>query len=107
MRKELITLVKSFFEAYRNLKTDLERLDLTVDELVFSDEPVLKDTILQHIQDAEIYILGVEKVDREIYEAAKKLKYIAKHGAGLDNIDLKEAIKRKILITYTPGQNSS
>lgn len=107
MKKALLTLGKSFFDAYPKLKDDLESLGLDLRALVDSDEPVRKDLIIGNIGDAEIYIMGVEKVDKDVFDAAPKLKYIAKHGAGIDNIDLEEAKRRGIIITYTPGQNAA
>ena len=35
------------------------------------------------------------------------MKIIARHGAGLDNIDLDYAKERGIVVTYTPGANSN
>ncbi|MCR4402756.1 MAG: phosphoglycerate dehydrogenase [Firmicutes bacterium] len=106
-KKALLTLGKSFFEAYPRLRDDLEALDLDLCALVLSDEPVSKDVIIRNVADVEIFIMGVEKVDKDVLDAARRLKYIAKHGVGLDNIDLEEAKRRGITITYTPGQNAS
>ncbi len=106
MRKVLLTLGKSFFEAYPRIKTDLEKMELTVDAIVSSDKPVPKSVILDHVADAEIYIMGVERVDSEILDRAVKLRYIPKHGAGLDNLDLPELASRGIPATYCPAQNS-
>jgi D-3-phosphoglycerate dehydrogenase len=39
-------------------------------------------------------------------ERAQSLKVIAKHGVGLDKIDLQEAKKREIPVIYTPDSNS-
>lgn len=106
MRKALLTLGKSFFDAYPRLRDDLEALGLRLCALVDSDEPVAKTRIIENIRDAEILVVGVEKIDRDVFDAARALRYIAKHGAGLDNIDLTEAKRRGITITYTPGQNA-
>lgn len=48
------------------------------------------------------------KLTKEILDAAKELKLIARTGAGVDEtrIDLKEAKKRGLIITYNPGINS-
>ena len=42
------------------------------------------------------------KVDKEILEAGKNLKIIARHGAGYDNLDWKSANELGIYTTYSP-----
>lgn len=45
-----------------------------------------------------------DKIDAEVMEAAgPQLKIIANYAVGFDNIDLKEAKKRNIFVTNTPG----
>ena len=44
-------------------------------------------------------------IDIEFFEAAKQLKFIARSGAGLENIDLLEAEKRKIQLFSAPEGN--
>lgn len=58
------------------------------------------------VKEADALIVGVEPVTEEVIAGAKKLKVIAKHGAGVDNIDLKAASKANIPVTNAPGANS-
>jgi D-3-phosphoglycerate dehydrogenase len=51
-------------------------------------------------------VLGNEKLDREILKNAVKLKIIARHGVGVDNIDLNAATEKGIVVTYTPQANA-
>ena len=44
--------------------------------------------------------IGAEEMDH-----APRMKIIARHGVGLDSVDLLEATKRGILVTNTPGEN--
>lgn len=46
------------------------------------------------------------KVNKEIIEAATKLKVIGRAGVGLDNVDVKAASKRGIIVMNTPGGNT-
>ncbi len=46
------------------------------------------------------------KVTRDIIEAADRLKVIGRAGVGLDNVDLKAASKRGIIVMNTPGGNT-
>ncbi|HOI22312.1 Hydroxypyruvate reductase [bioreactor metagenome] len=43
---------------------------------------------------------------RKTIDGAEKLKVIAKHGVGLDKIDLKYAEEKEIPVVYTPDSNS-
>ena len=63
----------------------------------------------------EAYLEALRSVDgmiaRKIYVGAEdmdhapRLKVIARHGVGVDSVDLEEATKRGIVVTNTPGQN--
>ena len=44
--------------------------------------------------------VGAEEMDH-----APRMKIIARHGVGLDSVDLEAATKRGILVTNTPGEN--
>lgn len=46
------------------------------------------------------------KVTEQILQAATKLKVIGRAGAGVDNIDTKEATHRGIIVMNTPGGNT-
>jgi glyoxylate reductase len=53
-------------------------------------------------KDALLTLL-VDRIDREIIDAAPKLRMIANCAAGVDNIDLQAARERGILVSNTPG----
>ena len=57
------------------------------------------------LSDADALVVGVETITPGILKYAAKLKVIAKHGAGVDNIDLNESAKRGILVANAPGAN--
>jgi glyoxylate reductase len=44
-----------------------------------------------------------DKIDAEVFDAAPGLKIVAQLAVGFDNIDLKEATRRGIYVTNTPG----
>ena len=39
--------------------------------------------------------------------AAKQLKVIGRHGVGVDNIDVKAATKKGIVVVYSPNANAT
>lgn len=47
----------------------------------------------------KVYV-GAEEMDH-----APRMKIIARHGVGVDSVDLEEATRRGILVTNTPGEN--
>lgn len=62
--------------------------------------------LLNMIEDIDGIIVGLDTISETVLKKAKKLKVIAKYGVGMDNIDLVEAKKLGIKVTFTPGANS-
>ncbi len=61
------------------------------------------DELLTHIPNCDILVPTFDyPISKEIINAAPKLKYIANFGVGYNNIDLKAAAERNIIITNTP-----
>ena len=105
MAKVLVTLTELFYRAAPRLKEKIEELGA---ECLFLDSKnVSREALLTRIKDVDIYVLGVEKADRELIDAAGKLRYIIKFGAGVDNIDVAYARQKGISVTNAPGQNAS
>ncbi|ATH93679.1 phosphoglycerate dehydrogenase [Bacillus glycinifermentans] len=105
MAKVLVTLSELFYRAAPRLKEKIEELGA---ECLFLDSKnVSREALLTRIKDVDIYVLGVEKADRELIDAAGKLRYIIKFGAGVDNIDVAYARQKGISVTNAPGQNAS
>lgn len=66
-----------------------------------------KEELLDIIKDFDALIVRSEvRVDSELMEAAPNLKVVGRAGNGIDNIDLKEATKRGIVVVNTPDSNS-
>ncbi|WP_258358677.1 phosphoglycerate dehydrogenase [Moorella sulfitireducens (nom. illeg.)] len=80
-------------------------------ELVWNDKgrPLTEDE-LREIMTSHPSILallvGVDPVTAKVIEAAPKLKVIAKHGVGVDNIDISAARSRGVVVTNAPGSNT-
>lgn len=58
------------------------------------------------LADVDALIVGVDKVSAKVIDQAPKLKVIAKHGVGLDNIDIDAATQKGLVVTNAPGSNS-
>ena len=53
-----------------------------------------------------LIVRSATKVTKDLLSAAKKLKAIARAGAGVDNIDCEAASRRGIIVMNTPGGNT-
>lgn len=67
------------------------------------------DSVADALDDIGRYdavIVRVAQLDADVIDRADKLRVIAKHGAGLDNVDVDAASRRGIVVCNTPGANS-
>lgn len=63
-----------------------------------------REELLARVTDKDgLLTLVVDRIDRQVMEAAPRLKMIANCAVGVDNIDLKAAGDRGILVSNTPG----
>ena len=69
---------------------------------LFSEEELLRT-----IGEFDAVIVGLEGITRGMVDRATRLRVISKHGVGVDNIDLRAASDRNIVVTNTPGINSN
>jgi len=64
---------------------------------------ITKKDLEKRVQEYDVLIVRSRtKITREIIECGKRLRLIARAGAGLDNIDLKAAEERRIAVINTP-----
>lgn len=63
--------------------------------------------LLAAVETADAMIVRSDVVDREILEAASRLKIIVRAGAGYDNVDVDYASEKGIVVMNTPGQNAN
>jgi len=66
-----------------------------------------KAQLLDAVKDADALIIRSDKVDNEVFDAAKNLKIVVRAGAGFDNIDLAAATAHNVIAENTPGQNAN
>ena len=63
------------------------------------------EELIDFCKDADAIIVGVEKINSSILKRLPNLKYIAKYGVGIDNIDIDSCKERGVLIGWTGGVN--
>lgn len=66
-----------------------------------------KSELLHAVADVEAIIIRSDIIDKEVIEAAPKLKIVVRAGAGYDNVDLAAASEKGVCVMNTPGQNSN
>jgi D-3-phosphoglycerate dehydrogenase len=68
-------------------------------ELVIASTP---DQLRSHLGDADAVLTTYQPLPEELLDTMKKAKIIARYGIGVDNIDLKAAASRGIVVTNVP-----
>lgn len=72
---------------------------------VWSDyAPPPKKLVIEKVAKVDaLATLLSDRIDAEVFDAAPNLKIVSQFAVGFDNIDVKEATKRGIYVTNTPG----
>ena len=105
MAKILIATEKPFAKvAVDGIKEVAETAGL---EIVLLEKYTEKAQLLAAVADVEAMIIRSDKIDNEVFDAAKNLKIVVRAGAGYDNVDLAAATAHGVVVMNTPGQNSN
>jgi D-3-phosphoglycerate dehydrogenase len=68
-----------------------------------ANRPYRAAELMEALRGVDAIITGTDELTREVVYGADRLKTIAKHGVGLDSIDLQAARERGIVVTATPN----
>ncbi|MDD3788472.1 MAG: NAD(P)-dependent oxidoreductase [Petrimonas sp.] len=103
--KVLIVTEKPFApQAVQEIENIIENAGHTFGKLEkYTDKSQLTDAV----KDADAIIIRSDIIDKEVMDAAPKLKVIVRAGAGYDNVDLDAATQKDICVMNTPGQNAN
>jgi glyoxylate reductase len=83
---------------------DLLKKKSSVEIFKGEDDPIPREVLLKKVDDIDgLLCLITERIDKEVFDAGKKLKVISNYAVGFNNIDVDEASKRGIYVTNTPG----
>jgi D-3-phosphoglycerate dehydrogenase len=74
-------------------------------EVIVAPDPS-RETIERLIADADAVVTRMTPIDQELMAKGVKLKAIARHGIGVDNVDVAYAAKRDIAVLTTGDANS-
>ncbi len=97
---------RSFGKHDPQLKTELEA---TVGEAIYNPfgRSLTSSEVQKLLPGCDGYIAGLDAIDRAALEAADRLRVIARYGVGVDRVDLEAAREKGIVVTNTPGANST
>ena len=100
VRKPRIVVTRKLPEAVETRMRELFDARLNLD-----DSPMTQSQLAEAMADAEVLVPTVtDRIDAKlIAKAGPDLKLIANFGTGVDNIDVKAATDRGIIVTNTPG----
>ena len=85
-------------------------LESFFDEIVYNDlgVPLKGEEILKRVDGCDAYIAGVDYITADVIEKMpESLRVISRYGGGVDRVDLSAAAKKGIVVTNTPGANST
>ena len=68
---------------------------------------VTADAIAADVVDCDAILARTAPFPAKVFEAGKKLKVIARHGVGYDNIDVAKATELGIWVTFAPESNAN
>ena len=93
--------ITDYIEA--DLEWEKEELDkLGIEYSIYQMKHALPDQLVEKINDADILIVNMAKMNREVLSRLNKCKLIIRHGVGYDNIDVKSATDLNIKVSYVP-----
>lgn len=76
-------------------------------ELGGRDKCKLPDGYLEAVEDAEVLMVHLCPVTKEVLQRAKKLKYILCNRGGTENVDVDAALERRIMVITNPAHNAN
>lgn len=103
MSGTVVVTSRSFSSGAVDLVARLEDAGLRVLRAPATHEP---EALLPVLRDAVAWIAGTGPVTGDHFDAAPRLRVVARYGTGVDAVDLTAAGRAGIVVTNTPGANS-
>jgi D-3-phosphoglycerate dehydrogenase / 2-oxoglutarate reductase len=105
MKKVLIATDKPFAAiAVNQIKSIIESAGF---ELMLLEKYTEKSQLIDAVKKANAVIIRSDIIDQEVINASDTLEIVVRAGAGYDNVDLKAASAKNVVVMNTPGQNSN
>lgn len=86
-----------------------EGLDVleTFADVIVLPEPAAKADIVAAIGDADAVLHKIGKIDAEVIESQSRLRLVARHGVGLDDLDIDSLASAGVAVSTTAGANAN
>jgi D-3-phosphoglycerate dehydrogenase / 2-oxoglutarate reductase len=105
MKKVLVATDKPFAAvAVNQIRSIIEKAGF---ELALLEKYTDKSQLIDAVKTVNAVIIRSDLITREVIEASDTLEIVVRAGAGYDNVDLKAATEKKVVVMNTPGQNSN
>ena len=88
-----ILVVEPMFSENLFLKKELLK---EFNKVIFNKKKVNKKDMIKLLKDIDGIILGLQPFDSDVINSTNKLKFVAKFGTGLDNVDLNACKKKRL-----------
>lgn len=87
----------------------ISELEAQVSEVIYNPtgKPLKSEEVAALLPGIDGYIAGLDEIDATALSQADRLKVISRYGVGVDSVDLAAARAKNIIVTNTPGANSS
>jgi len=105
MKKVLIATDKPFAQAAVNqIKSIIETGGY---EIALLEKYTEKSQLIEAVKTANAVIIRSDLITQEVIDASQNLEIVVRAGAGYDNVDLKAASAKNVVVMNTPGQNAN
>lgn len=86
----------------------IRRLREAADEVVLNPHgrPLTSAELIPLVADVDGIVAGLDDYDEAVFDAAPRLRALARYGVGVDRVDLAAAAAHDVTVTRTPGANS-
>ena len=75
-------------------------------DFCLADQTWTFQSFIKFCKNADLILLGKEKIDREVLKELPRLKALSKYGVGLDNIDFQALEEFGVKLFHRPGVNA-
>lgn len=99
---KVIITTPSFGKFHENLEDSFVEKGIELLYLI----PFDRERLLEEVTDADVLVVGLEPIDKKVLRRSSSLKLVAKHGVGVDNIDIEAAEEQGVAVTNTPNTNN-
>jgi len=77
---------------------------IITDYIAIGVTPIVnEDELIRKVEDVDAIIVRWASISRKVLENVRKLKVIVVHGTNFDNVDVKDATKRGVLVSFIPA----